>query len=256
MRFVQDQRTGLLLPNRRVQRGFFAMGPAFFRKPSSGGGGTPTLVSRVHTTPCDPGFSSGPYVSGSFDAVLGNLIAVLAAQDDYGTRPITGCTDTAGNTYTKASYVATTGTRAIICYYCLSSAAKTGNVVSLAAGSSLKEKGSAVLQFSGGTWTYAGGAGYTAGAYNGSATTGTLNMTGKGVVLEFGTGDEDQTTSTWNFSAGCSDFYGSASTPDDTNEGSGLVGVDFLSSASASHTFTATFANTHSLLGQWGFLLS
>lgn len=38
-RFVQDQRTGLLLPNRRVQRGFFAMGPGFFKQPASAGGG-------------------------------------------------------------------------------------------------------------------------------------------------------------------------------------------------------------------------
>src|SRR6185312_732202 len=140
---------------------------------------------------------------------------------------------------------------------CLSSVAKTGNVVTLTnTGGSLSEKGCAVLQFnaSSGTWSYVGGAGYTAGAYNGTSTTGALNMTGAGVVAEFGTGDEDQTTSTWNFSAGCSNYYGSSSTPDDTGEGSGVVGADLLSAASPSHTFTATFANTHSLLGQWGFV--
>lgn len=262
MHYRQDLRSGLLLPAwPKRQRGFFAMGPAFFKQPSAGGGATPTFVSRVHCTPAaDGSFVSPPFVSGAFDAVATNLIVVAIAQYRYTDRPITTVTDTAGNTYTKAAYVAQSAYDAdlgIACWYCLSSAAKTGNVVTLNnGGNSLNQFGASVLQWSGGTWTYAAGNGYVTGAFVATATAAAINMTGKGVVVEMGLGNNENVASGWNFSAGCSNFYGSASTPDGTTEDSGIIGADVLAAASSSHTFTATFVNTHPLLGQWGFLLS
>jgi len=93
------------------------------------GTGTPTLLARV-VAPPTTGYSSSTLVLGAFNAIAGQLIRVRVAWDSA--YSITSITDTAGNTYTPGNFQDETYHRVRSqCFYCLSSAAKTGNVITI-----------------------------------------------------------------------------------------------------------------------------
>lgn len=95
--------------------------------------GTVSRISAV--TSVDPSQSTEATRSlPAFNAVAGNLIVVAIRFEQTGGNSITSVTDTAGNTYTAGTaYTIQSGSPATVSqlWYCLSSAAKTGNVITV-----------------------------------------------------------------------------------------------------------------------------
>lgn len=123
--------------------------------------GTVSRISAV--TSVDPSPSAEPSHSlPAFDAVAGNLIVVAVRYDQMGGSSISGVTDTAGNTYTAGTaYTTVSGGFPSVAqlWYCLSSKAKTGNVVTVTqvagtnGNSSILDCSAIQYQASAGTWS-------------------------------------------------------------------------------------------------------
>lgn len=103
---------------------------------------TPTItlnqgtISRISSVvSVDPGGSfESSRATPSFDAVAGNLIVVNVVYSQTGGNTITSVSDTAGNTYTAGTTGSTVNASTNTVtqqWWCLSSAAKTGNIITV-----------------------------------------------------------------------------------------------------------------------------
>jgi len=196
MRFARDQRSGLLMPSR--QRGFFAMGPAFFKQPSSSA--VATRIAAVLAAGDGTNFDHSKALP-SFNVPAGAL--VLVKLGTLNTGGITSISDTAGNTYLKAiSYNYETMGEI---WYCLSSLAKTGNVITAAFSNGNQYYGLTGEAYTGGTFALdATNTGVVQGTYTTSPlVSGTVNAAaGSLIATAFSQYDEGLTSSTASQSPG------------------------------------------------------
>lgn len=226
---------------------------------------TPTVLSQTWCTPvAQDSYISPPFSSGAFDAVAGSLILVAVMQSRMNDRTINSVTDSAGNTYTKATFTQDNGDtegQGLALWYCASSAAKTGNVVSCNnAGDWINITGIRVLQVStpaGKSWSYDTGVGKNdSAAYESSVSAPAINGAGAGLLYSMAYGNQGVAAS------GCSlnldDYLGAVCGTDAPTTSNGIDAIGFRTAAVSGQTVTADFGgnNEHPLIAVWSMTLS